>query len=235
MNTATHAITAAMLAACTPAAFAGRPLATDDAAVADTGKCQIEAWLERARGEHALVIAPACGVAAGSELGADYTRGRAQRETTHAIGLAAKWAPSGGQFASRLGTVSVGLKLATGSARGPGRGWHASEHTVLALATIEATPTLAMHLNLGATRDAALHASRTLLNAALVWSAGERALLFVEAQANDRAAVFGGTVRTAGARWWPVKDTLGLDLTASRQAGAGSGTRWSFGLGWYGL
>jgi len=235
MKNALLAITATTLAACAPVAFAGRPLATDDAGVADTGKCQIEAWFERARGEHALAAAPACGVAAGWELGAEVTRDRAQGQTTHTIGLAAKWVPAAFKFASRLGTLNIGLKVAAGRAKAPGTGWRASEHIALALASLEATPTLAMHLNLGATRDAALHANATLLNAALVWSAGERALLFAEAQGNDRSAVFGGFIRTAGARWWLVKDTLGLDLTASRQAGSSSGTRWGIGFGWYGL
>jgi hypothetical protein len=228
-------ITAAMLAACTPAAFAGRPLATDDAAVADTGKCQIEAWYEHARNAHAIVVAPACGVAAEWELGADYMRDRMLGQTTRAIGLATKWVPVAGRFTSPLGALNTGLKVSTGRARAPGSGWHANEHTILALATLEATPMLAMHLNLGVTRDANAHASATLLNAALAWSPFERGVLFAEAQVNDRAAIFGGTLRTAGARWWLVKDTLGLDLTASRQAGSGSNTRWGFGFGWYGL
>jgi hypothetical protein len=223
------------LALCTGAAFAGRPLATDDAGVADAGQCEIEAWVERARGDHAASAALACGVSAGWELGAGATRDRAQGQSTHAVGLEAKWVPAAGKFASPLGTLHTGLKLATARARTPGNGWHESEHSVLALATLEATPTLALHLNLGAARDARLHASGTVLNGALAWSAGERALLFAEAQANDRSALFGSTVRTAGARWWIVKDTLGVDVTASRQAGTGSGTRWSFGFGWYGL
>jgi hypothetical protein len=44
MKSTLLSITAAMLADCAPAGHAGsRPLATDDAAVPDTGTCQIEA------------------------------------------------------------------------------------------------------------------------------------------------------------------------------------------------
>jgi hypothetical protein len=41
-------------------AHAGRPLATDDAAVVDPGACQLELWLERNRGSRALWANPGC-------------------------------------------------------------------------------------------------------------------------------------------------------------------------------
>ena len=225
---------AAAFVMCAGAALAGRPLATDDASVPDPGSCQIEAWVERPRDGHALVLAPACGIAAGWELGADYTRERSPGVSAQAVGLGAKWVPARGTFASPLGTLRTGLKVRTAQANGFGNGWQASEHSVLAIASLEATPAVAIHFNLGAKRDPVVHVSGTLLNAALAWSATERTLLFAEVQVNDRAPLFGAATRTAGARWWLVKEVLGVDLTASRQAGSG-GTRWSFGLGWYGL
>ena len=228
-----------MLALCAGAAStsarAARPLATDDAGVADTGTCQLEAWYGSARADRAIVLAPACGIAAGWELGGDAARAHEQGQTAAAVAVAAKWVPAVGMLATPVGPLTLGLKASTARAREQGSGWDALGHSVLALATLEATPNIVLHFNLGAVRDAALHASGTLLNAALAWSAGESALLFAEVQANDRSALFGGAIRTAGARWWLVKDTLGLDFTASRQAGSDSGTRWSFGFGWYGL
>ena len=41
--------------------FAARPLATDDAAAAESGRCQVEAWWEKAQEDGATVLAPACG------------------------------------------------------------------------------------------------------------------------------------------------------------------------------
>lgn len=52
---------------------AGRPLASDDAGTADAGTSQIESRLERAGSARAWDLAPACGIAKGMEIGADYT------------------------------------------------------------------------------------------------------------------------------------------------------------------
>ncbi len=92
-----------------------------------------------------------------------------------------------------------------------------------------------MHANLGAAHEHTSRTTATLLNLAIAWTPGEQALLFAETQANSKRTVFGGTVNTAGARWWLVPDRFGLDLSASRQAGAAIGTLWTLGLGWYGL
>ena len=53
-------------------AHAGRPLAVEDAGVNPVGQCQVESWLERglaSGSETHLVLAPACGVFDGVELG----------------------------------------------------------------------------------------------------------------------------------------------------------------------
>ena len=84
-------------------------------------------------------------------------------------------------------------------------------------------------------RDTASASSAALLNLALVWTPTERLLLVVETQRNDRRDVFGGTVNGMAARWWLVKDALGLDLSASRESRSGSPTQWTLGLGWYGI
>ncbi len=41
-------------------AHAGRPLSTDDAAIVDTGACQIESWVETTRDGHAYWAIPGC-------------------------------------------------------------------------------------------------------------------------------------------------------------------------------
>ena len=73
------------------------------------------------------------------------------------------------------------------------------------------------------------------MNLAAVWTTLAPLLLFAEVQGNDRREVFGHPVFCVGTRWWLLQNTLGLDLIASRQGGPGAGTRWTFGLGWYGI
>lgn len=216
-------------------ALAGRPLASDDAGTADPGTCQLESWLERAGSERAWAFAPACGFAKGMEIGADNTLPH-PRDTLRATGgLAFKWVPEDWRVETPLGALNFGLKASVSFDHPTGASWHRSETGMLALATLKASDALTLHANLGAAHEHSSRTTATLLNLALVWTPTDQALLFVETQANSKSAVFGGTVNTAGGRWWLVKDRFALDLTASRQAGAAIGTLWTLGLGWYGL
>jgi hypothetical protein len=218
-----------------PQAWAGRPLSSDDAVVADAGSCQIEAWLERAGSDSALVLAPACGLADGLELDADYTQPRQRDRLRAAAGLALKWAPASWRSDTTAGALNFGLKLALAHERAPGAGWHSTQTSALALTSLQAGEAWALHANLGAARDRSSGSTAGLLNLALVWTPRPRVLLFAESQLNNRHGAFGGNVQGAGARWWLIQDRLGIDLTASRETGAGRPTLWSFGLGWYGL
>ena len=92
-----------------------------------------------------------------------------------------------------------------------------------------------MHANLGAARDRASRTQGRLLNLAVVWTPLDDLLLLAEVQGNDKREVFGRTVASVGTRWWLVKDTPGLDLSASREVGVGAGRRWTFGRGWSGI
>lgn len=230
-----NAITWLTLLCAGASAWAGRPLATDDAATADLGRCQFESWVERDRENRALVLAPAFGVAKGVELGADYTRPSPRDTVRGAGGLALKWVPESWRLGTALGEMNFGLKLATAYQQPAGVGWRHAEASVLALASLKASDAWAMHANLGLARDRAARESATLLNLAAVWTPAERALLFAEAQANNKRATFGGTVSRAGARWWLHPERFGIDLTAGRQSGSGTGTSWGLGFGWYGL
>lgn len=233
--TLTCRITAALLLSSGCAvALAGRPLATDDAAVAETGSCQVEAWLERGGDERAYVLAPACGIAERWELGGNVTRIRTDGDGETALGLAAKWLPLADPLDTPIGALSLGVKLAVGADRSRGAGWRVESIGALALASIEVRPTIQVHLNLGPVRERATSTTHTMFNAAMVWSPTEKALLFAEVQATDTASS-GRTVRTAGGRWWLLPDRLGLDVTASRQSGSRNGTLWTLGFGWYGL
>lgn len=226
---------AAALALASPSAQAGRPLASDDAGAADFLSCQIEAWGEKAGTDRATVIAPACGIAPGLELGADYTLPRPRDPIRSEAGLALKYAPEGWKLDLGGHELRFGLKLAGAWARPVDARWQGTGSSALGLASLSLGEPFAVHLNLGVARDRASRETATVANLALVWTPAEPLLLFAETQANNRRDTFGGTVNSVGARWWLVKETLGLDFSASREAVTGAKTSYTLGLGWYGL
>jgi hypothetical protein len=229
-------IFAVLLATAAPwAAWAGRPLATDDAGTAEQGTCQFESWIEGNGSDHSFVMAPACGVAKDMELGADLTIPRHRDELRVGAGLALKWVPESWKLETAAGALGLGIKLGTAFERPAAQSWRSAGVGALVLATLLPADDWTLHANLGAARDRASSTTAGLLNLALVWAPLESALLFAETQANSRTSVFGGTVNTVGGRWWAVKERFGLDLTASRENGAGNGTSWSIGFGWYGI
>lgn len=230
-----HPLLLALCASLATPAWAGRPLASDDASTAEPGSCQIEVWAEHRRGEGAWVLAPVCGIAPGLELGADVTRPRPRDSVSAEAGLAMKWVPEAGQVQTPAGALNFGLKAALAQQRLAAGGWQDSTTSLLLLATLQVSDAWTVHANLGAARDRTAGQSAGLLNLAAVWAPHERAELFAEVLANNRSAVFGGAERVVGGRWWLAKDRLGLDLTAGREAGSGGPSRWTLGLGWYGL
>lgn len=221
-----------------PLAQAGRPLSTDDAATADAATCQVETWHERAGPERGLVLAPACGVVPGVELGLDTTWPTPRDVVRQEAGLAVKLVPGSWKFGTPAGELNFGFKFSGAWIKPAADKWQGSEVTVLGLASLKATEQVSVHFNAGTTRDRASDTRATVLNLGLVWSPQASYLVFLEAQGNSKKDVFGGTVTTAGARWWLVHEKLGLDLSASRESGiggAGSSTRYTVGLGWYGI
>ncbi len=219
----------------TQSVWAGRPLASDDASTAEAGTCQLESWLERTDSDRALVFAPACGIAKGVELGLDYTRTHPQDRLRALGGVAVKWVPETWRTDTPVGALNFGLKFNAAFERPADAGWRGAETGVLALATLTPSAAWTVHANLGAARERSSGMTATRLNLAVVWMPREDVLLFAETQTNNRPAVFGGTVNTVGGRWWLIKDRLGLDLTAGRETGAGTGTVMTLGFGWYGL
>lgn len=229
----------ALACLCAGPAHAGRPLSTDDAATAEAGTCQVEAWHDQRSGERSLTLAPACGLPGGVEVGLEAVQLRPGAEVRAERGIALKWAPEAARLSTPAGEAALGLKLAAGQQRGPSAGWRDESRSALLLLSLQPSPTLAAHFNLGLARSRQAARQAALLNVALAWTPQERVLLFGEALANNRRELFGGTQATLGARWWLVRDRFGLDLTASRQAAArpGDGATRSLGLGlgWYGL
>ncbi len=227
------ALLSALMAA--PLAHAGRPQSTDDAATVDAQTCQFEAWVERAGSAGTAVLAPACALASGLELDAGFAQPRPHDVVRVQAGLALKWVPASWKLDSGPGELSLGLKLSRDWAKPVGAAWQAAQTSLLGLATQKLGDAWALHGNLGLARDSATATRATLLYLALAWTPADAWLLFAEVQGNNKHAVFGGTVASLGARWWLLKDRLGLDITASRESGTGGPTRWGLGLGWYGI
>jgi hypothetical protein len=212
-----------------------RPLTTDDADTAEPGSCQIESWIAHSDDERAIVLSPACGIAPGVELGADFARPHTLDALRTQIGLAVKWAPEAWRVQTPAGTLNLGLKVGVALQQPSGQGWHVEDYAVLALATLAPGEDWTLHGNLGLAREPDGGVTTPVLNLALAWTPHEQLLLFGESRLNSRHAAFGGTVNAIGARWWLLKDRVGLDLTTSREMGASQGKVWTLGFGWYGL
>ncbi len=216
-------------------AWAGRPLGNDDASTTTTGTCQVESWVEREARQHAVIVAPACGVAKDMELDLDYTLPEQRDVQLAASGVAFKWVPQSWRADTSIGELNFGLKLSAIFEHPAGANWRGTQTSLLGLATLKLSDAWAAHANLGAAREHASGTAVTLLNLSLVWTPSAPGLLFAETRTNNRHAVFGGTVNSVGGRWWLISDRFGLDLSASREAGSARPTLWSVGFGWYEL
>ena len=127
------------------------------------------------------------------------------------------------------GEINFGIKLS--ASRHPAdAGWRRIDAAVLALSSLRISDAWAAHVNLGEANERV--STATLLGLSLVWTPPGSSLLFAETQTNSRREVFGATVNSVGARWWLVNDSLGIDMSASREAGGASPTQWSLGFGW---
>jgi hypothetical protein len=233
MHSAHRAATGIALATSALVAVAGRPLASDDAATTPAGQCQLESWSERQPGSRAVVVAPACGLVDGLELGADMTVLDPATPMRGGAGLALKWVPPSWQAATQWGDLRWGLKLSASLDHPASGGWRGAGGGLLGVATLTPAADWAVHANLGTSHVNGV-GSATLLNLALAWAPQPEWSVFVETQANDRRAWLGGSVNTVGGRWWLQPERLGIDLTASREVGSAS-TLWTLGFGWTGL
>jgi len=225
-----HLLAAALCAAPLNAAWAGRPMATDDTATAPRGECQIEAWGQRVGDERTQVLAPTCGLTGDLELDTAAARTQGSSASVDSLGLGLKWAPDAAVFKTGLGELSFGLEGAGFWSRSPAGTWRGDNVAVAALASLAIGSAWTLDANIGTTRSLVDRNLTTGLRLALAWQASERWLLFVEGLATDRS---NATLRNAGTRWWLAPGKFALDLVASRYTGSPASV--SLGLGWYGL
>lgn len=213
----------------TLSAQAGRPLAVEDAGVNEVGQCQLESWFSRTSGSGtSLVLAPACGILPGLEIGLEADIPRQTSTTDAGRGLALKWVPSWAQH----GDWAFGAKLSVGSDMPAGSGqWETAPTSLLVIGTYSINDQWTAHLNLG--RDVEHHPKdhKATAGAALAWTPHERWLVFAELTGAEQQS----TTRGAGARYWLIPEVLGLDVTISKANAVKNSTNWTLGLGWYGI
>jgi hypothetical protein len=208
--------------------FAGRPLAVEDAGVNPERTCQLESWVDQTNNEIGLVLAPACGLGNGVEVGVELNtpRHRARKDAERGIGI--KWVPEEG----KLGDVTLGAKLSMSQVKvAGGSGWDSGPTSLLGIATYPINAEWTAHVNLGI--DFVKNPSDTVPTAggAIVWTPHKNWLVFAELTgAKDESAT-----RAAGARFWLMPDELGLDFTAAKTNGKKEPTAYTLGVSWYGI
>ncbi|MCS6996666.1 MAG: hypothetical protein NZ533_06860 [Casimicrobiaceae bacterium] len=156
-------------------AHAGRPFATDDAAIVAAGACQVEAWTERGRDERALWVNPGCNPFGSTEFALGGARVRVDGEGRFSV--------LRGQVKHLFRPVSEtdpGFAIAVGGSRARSVGereWFVNGIASLPLSGEERV----LHLNLGAVRTRTDGRARERLTYAAafdtaLWSGGRLAL-----------------------------------------------------------
>lgn len=215
------------------AGIAGRPLATEDAAVEAHGVCHLEAWVDHNDAERARTISPACGLFDALEVAWGHQSNHPKDELGRMQEFAVKW------LAPELSnTLHWGAKLAHTATRIRGMPTERANMWLL-MASWQAHHAWTVHANVGTLHelqvDPALGRRRANQAAlAVTYAPSERWLVFAESLAEA------GTHPTLGlgTRYWAISETLGLDFTVSRQSGpetAPTVHTVGIGLGWYGV
>ena len=209
--------------------FAGRPLTTDDAAILDPQRCQIEAWIDRSSDTTTGWFVPACNFGFGTELQVGAARTRADGE--------ARFSEAYAQAKTLLRKPTEqepwGVGLTMGVIKRPmnetHRGWDNPYVLVPFTQEICGTP-FTFHANAGWMRDREARRDLTLWGAGIEAAVTARATLLAEAYGENSGKPF---VRIGG-RWTAIPDRLELDLTwVSRPGGTREERFVSLGVTWY--
>lgn len=211
------------------AALAGRPLTTEDASTLDDRACQLEAWLDRTRGNASDVsFVPAC-----AWLGVEWQAGATR---THIDGRGATTATfvQGKHAFVRVDEGAWGIGVVAGIARAPQReekrGWGDPYLIVpLSLGIGDDKDTRALlHLNVGAARERDARRNVTLWGVAIEKPVTARLTLVAEAYGENAAKPF-----VRGGFRYALFEGFDVDLTwVTRPAGFREEHYGSLGFHW---
>lgn len=216
---------AALAAATATLAHAGRPLTTDDASIIEEKRCQVEAWVDRARDAWAAWAAPACNFGGGIEWQAGFARAREEDSGSRFAEayVQSKWLiPIPGERWAMGMSVSI-ARHATSEGE---RGW-VSPQANLAFSgqfgdtTVHFAPGYiyrhAQHRHAATWGIAAEHAATPVLT------------VLAEAFGENRGRPF----YRAGGRWTAIADVLDFDLSYVARPGGTRAERFvSLGVFW---
>ena len=209
-------------------AVAGRPLTTEDAAILESGRCQVEAWIDRGDDATTGWLVPACNLGFNTELQAGFARTRTDGEQR----FSEAYAQAKTLLRAATENEPWGVGLVLGVVKRPQnetrRGWDNPYVLVPFTQAICNTP-LTFHANVGWTRDREVRRDHTLWGAALEAAVSERVTLLGEAYGQNSERPF---VRIGG-RWSAIPGKLDLDLTWVTRPGVSSEERFiSIGVTW---
>lgn len=196
----------ALLAGVAMPALAGRPLTTEDAAVLEDKRCQVDAWVERGREVRSEWLVPACNFGAGIEWQLGFARSRAPGEPRHSEAYA-----QGKKVLRALTEDSAwGTGVVAGVARRPlaesRRGW---QNPYVQVPISVGLGPLLVHAQPGWARDAGARRHIALWGVAAESPVSPRLTLLGEAFGQERER----PLLRAGLRWAAIRDALSLHLT----------------------
>jgi len=216
MNTQYPFATAVLLAWLALPVHAGRPLATDDAGVIETGQCEVESFLARAseRGTPSTQggsMQFGCGVGTQTQVALAAASFRTAGQSEQVWTLSGKTAfgeAAGGTWALAYGLNAV---------KAPGRSLSHEGSFVNGVLTLALRDALKMHANLGWSHSQAGRQSTTNWALALEQSTSAGVDVMAEAFASDRES---SPWIQLGLRWAAMPDKLFIDGSWGRQTGS---------------
>jgi hypothetical protein len=196
-------------------AYAGRPLATEDASMLGAGECQVEMWADRSGVATDIWLVPACNVGAGIE----WQLGGARTFESGTGALSQSYL----QAKTVLRSVDDnpwGVGIVLGLNRQPRRESHTGwdDPFVLVPASFRMGEDTLVHANLGWVRNRSEGRDFTLWGLAFESPVSESVTLLGEAYGENTSRPF----LRLGGRFDAVKDRLAFDLTYVNRPG---GTR----------
>jgi hypothetical protein len=211
-----------------PAAWAGQPLSTEDAAVLERSDCELETSLRRqsARAADAasgMALKVGCGVGWRSQLALGLDGERSGGRTDQGLRLGGKTALN--DAAAGLPAFTLAWELA--GARPAGGSFSLEDPTALAVTSLTLRPALQLHANLGWSHSRSAQRSSTLWAVAVEQAATDRLDLMAEVYASDRER---SPWMAAGLRWALVPDKLSIDASAGLQPVSAGQRRVTLGL-----